>query len=145
VPNPASRETLERCKLDWSERERNAEAVALHRDLLRLRKTDPGFRLQLYGKVDGAVLAAQAFVLRYFVEAGQDRLLIVNLGADLRLIHTPEPLLAPPEGRSWQIIWSSEDPAYGGSGFLNPEAEDGWNIQAESAVVLSPLERITGG
>lgn len=141
VPNPASRDTLEACKLDWSEWERNSEAVALHRDLLRLRRTDPGFRLQLYGMVDGAVLAAQAFGLRYFVEAGQDRLLIVNLGADLHLVHVPEPLLAPPEGKSWQIIWSSEDPAYGGSGFVNPDKEDGWHIQGESASVLAPTER----
>ena len=137
VPNPASRETLEICKLDWSEWERNSAAVALHRDLLQLRKTDPAFRLQLYGKVDGAVLEAQAFVLRYFVEAGQDRLLIVNLGADLHLVHVPEPLLAPRVGKLWQIIWSSENPAYGGSGFVNPDREDGWHIRGESASVLA--------
>jgi maltooligosyltrehalose trehalohydrolase len=137
VPNPASRETWERCKLDWSEWERNAKVVALHRDLLRLRRSDPAFRLQLYGKVDGAALGAQAFVLRYFVEAGQDRLLIVNLGADLHLVHVTEPLLAPPAGKSWNVIWSSENPAYGGSGFVNPESKDGWRIQGESAIVLA--------
>jgi maltooligosyltrehalose trehalohydrolase len=111
--------------------------VEFHRDLLRLRRSDPAFRLQLYGKVDGAVLGAQAFVLRYLVEAGQDRLLIVNLGADLHLLHVPEPLLAPPAGKSWNVIWSSENPAYGGSGFVNPESKDGWRIQGESAIVLA--------
>jgi maltooligosyltrehalose trehalohydrolase len=96
--------------------------------------------MQSYGRVDGAVLATNIFVLRYFVEAGLDRLLVVNLGADLHLVHAPEPLLAPAEERSWQVLWSSEDPAYGGSGRVHPDAEDGWRIQAESAIVLAPTQ-----
>jgi maltooligosyltrehalose trehalohydrolase len=138
VPNPGKRETMERCKLDWSEWERNSQIVALHRDLLRLRHNDSAFRMQSYGKVDGAVLGASAFVLRYFVEAGQDRLLIVNLGPDLHLAQAPEPLLAPAEGKLWQVLWSSEDLSYGGSGFVHPDTTEGWQIQGESAVVLSP-------
>ena len=138
IPNPALRETLEMCKLDWSEWERNPEAVALHRDLLELRRTDPAFRMQSYGRLDGAVLGAQVFVLRYFVEAGQDRLLIVNVGADLHLTQAPEPLLAPPEGKLWQVLWSSDDPSYGGSGFIHPDTAEYWRIQGESAIVLSP-------
>jgi maltooligosyltrehalose trehalohydrolase len=110
--------------------------LALHRSLLHLRRSDPAFRMQLAGKVDGAVLGPNAFVLRYFVEAGQDRLLIVNLGAELHLVHAPEPLLAPPESKSWQVLWSSEDPAYGGSGFVNPEGAESWRLSPESATVL---------
>jgi maltooligosyltrehalose trehalohydrolase len=142
VPDPASRETLEMCKLDWEEWERNSHIVALHRDLLRLRHSDPAFRLQSNGKVDGAVLGPQAFVLRYFIEAGLDRLLIVNLGVDLILTHSPEPLLAPPEGRQWQVAFSSEDTAYGGSGYVNPDSEQGWRIQGESATVLLPAKSV---
>ena len=33
----------------------------------------------------------------------------------------PEPLLAPPEDTLWDILWSSEDPRYGGSGTAPPE------------------------
>jgi maltooligosyltrehalose trehalohydrolase len=138
VPDPASSATMESCKLDWSEYERNVEMLALHRSLLHLRRSDPAFRMQLAGKVDGAVFGPNAFVLRYFVEAGQDRLLIVNLGAELHLVHSPEPLLASPEGKRWQVLWSSEDPAYGGSGFLNPEGAESWLFPAESATVLLP-------
>ena len=139
VPDPAKRETLDVCKLDWSEWERNSHFVALHRDLLQLRHTDPAFRMQLYGRVDGAVIAPQVFVLRYFVEAaGQDRLVVVNLGADLDLRHAPEPLLAPAENKQWQVLWSSEDMKYGGSGYVNPDSEQGWQIQGESATVLAP-------
>ena len=45
-----------------------------------------------------------------------DRLLVVNLGRDLHLRQAPEPLLAPPEGRAWEMRWSSEDVIYGGCG-----------------------------
>jgi maltooligosyltrehalose trehalohydrolase len=138
VADPAKRETMEQCKLDWNEWERNSAIVALHRDLLRLRHSDPAFRMQSYGKVDGAVLGPSAFVLRYFVEAGQDRLLIVNVGPDLHLAEAPEPLLAPAEGKLWQVLWSSEDPSYGGSGIVHPDTDDNWRIQGESATVLSP-------
>ena len=138
VLDPAQRATMEACKLDWSEYQRNSEMLALHRDLLHLRHSDPAFRMQLLGKVDGAVLGPQAFVLRYFVESGQDRLLVVNLGADLHLSQAPEPLLAPPEQKRWQVLWSSEDAKYGGSGFVEPDSADGWRLQHESAVVLFP-------
>lgn len=138
VPDPALRSTMESCQLDWSEWERNANVVAMHRDLLQLRRSDPAFRMQSYGKLDGAVLSPQAFVLRYFVEVGLDRLLIVNLGPVLCLHEAPEPLLAPAEGKRWEVLWSSEDPNYGGSGFTQPDTDQGWLIQGESAIVLWP-------
>ena len=57
-----------------------------------------------------------AAVFRRGYRAGRDRLLLVNLGTDLTLAPMPEPLLAPLEDRAWQILWSSEQPAYGGGG-----------------------------
>src|SRR5690606_4685376 len=40
---PHDERAFVRSKLDWSERDRNAHVVALHRDLLRLRREDPVF------------------------------------------------------------------------------------------------------
>jgi maltooligosyltrehalose trehalohydrolase len=49
----------------------------------------------------------------------------------------PEPLLAPPSpGRRWTVIWSSDDPAYGGPGFSDLETDTGWHVPGESAYVL---------
>src|SRR5439155_21278952 len=62
LPDPAQLATFRRCVLDWSERERNVGAVAMFRDLLRLRREDPAFRAQRSGGVDGAVLGPSAFV-----------------------------------------------------------------------------------
>ncbi|HEV2845967.1 MAG TPA: malto-oligosyltrehalose trehalohydrolase, partial [Thermoanaerobaculia bacterium] len=101
VPDPASPETFERCKLDLTERQRHATCYAMHRDLLRLRREDPVFREQGKGHLDGAVLAPEAFVLRFFGRDAGDRLLVVNLGTDLDLEPAPEPLLAPLTGLRW--------------------------------------------
>jgi maltooligosyltrehalose trehalohydrolase len=75
-------------------------------------------------------------VLRFFGDGGDDRLLVVNLGRDLHLEVAPEPLLAPPAGRHWQVHWSTERPRYGGGDTPPLESEDDWNIPGEAAVVL---------
>jgi maltooligosyltrehalose trehalohydrolase len=138
IPDPAGKATFQSCKLDLSERRTNAHVYALHRDLLKLRREDAVFRAQRRGGADGAVLGEEAFVLRFFGDGGDDRLLLVNLGRTLRLTRVPEPLLAPPEGRAWAVLWNSEDPRYGTTGGVPPEdAEGEWTLPGESAVVLS--------
>ena len=144
IPDPREPSTFELCRLDLPERESHAPCYALHRDLLRLRREDPVFRAQGAGGLDGAVLTPEAFVLRYFSQGsqGDDRLLVVNLGRDLSLVPAPEPLLAPPEGACWEVVWSSEDPRYGGCGAPPPEdREGGWRLPGQAAVVLRPKER----
>jgi maltooligosyltrehalose trehalohydrolase len=132
--DPADRATFTRCVLDHGEKERHPEAYALHRDLIRVRRSDPVLTAPV--GFDGAVLGPQAFVLRYFGEEGDDRLLVVNLGPDLHLDPAPEPLLAPPEGKSWDVRWSSESRAYGGNGTAALDTDDSWQIPGEAAVLL---------
>jgi maltooligosyltrehalose trehalohydrolase len=142
LPDPADPRTFERCKLDLRERESHSDVYRLHADLLKLRREEPVFRAQRRGAVDGAVLGAQAFVLRYFGENGDDRLLVMNLGRDLHLDPAPEPLLAPPAGCLWETQWSSEDCPYGGTGTPPVDTEDdNWRIPGEAAVVLRPARR----
>jgi maltooligosyltrehalose trehalohydrolase len=138
LADPRSPETFEACRLDWGEFERNAEAVALHRDLLSLRRDDPAFARQQHHALDGAVLGPEAFVLRFFGEHDDDRLLIVNLGPDLYLRSIPDPLVAPPEGHLWQVRWSSEHPVYGGGGTPPIETDEGWHLPGHAAVVMAP-------
>src|SRR5262245_26634918 len=141
LADPGDRATFERCKLDLAERERHAWAMDLHADLLALRRDDPVLGGRKRCGLDGAVLAPEALVLRFFGD--EDRLLLVNLGRDLELASAPEPLLAPPAGQRWHVIWSSEDPRYGGCGAPPPEAENGeWRLVGHAAFVLAsrPLE-----
>ncbi|MBI1849473.1 MAG: malto-oligosyltrehalose trehalohydrolase [Planctomycetes bacterium] len=141
LPDPSDPRTFERSKLDHSERETHAEASALHRDLIRLRREDPVFGSQRANGLDGAVLDAHAFVIRFFGDAGDDRLLLVNFGRDLRLEPAPEPLLAPVKDEEWSVSWSSEDPRYGGHGTPPPERDGHWHIPGEAALVLAPTHQ----
>lgn len=134
--DPASPETFERCKLDLSERRTHAHAVALHRDLLRLRRDEAVFAAQSPGSVDGAVLHREAFALRFFDPQGDDRLLVINFGLALILSPVPEPLLAAPMSREWTLLWSSEDIAYGGDGTPPPIRCGAWHLPAHAALVF---------
>nr|WP_295833362.1 malto-oligosyltrehalose trehalohydrolase [uncultured Azospirillum sp.] len=140
LPKPQAEDSFTRCKLDHREREANAEVWTMHRDLLRLRRDDPVFAAQRTGGLDGAVLDDEAFVLRFFGEAeGDDRLVLVNLGRDLTLRALAEPLLAPPLDGAWRVLWSSEEPVYGGCGTPAVEQPDGaWRLPGHAALVLGP-------
>jgi maltooligosyltrehalose trehalohydrolase len=94
------------------------------------------------GAVDGAVLSERAFLLRYFSDHG-DRLLLINLGADLTLTPAPEPLLAPECDCSWERLWSSELPEYGGDGSPPSERSQSWWLPARSALVLKSVRQMS--
>ncbi len=138
---PYEIETFRRCKLDWSEREKNGALSNLHRDLIKLRREDSRLCRQSKGGIDGAVLRSESFVLRYFGEANDDRLLVVNLGSREELTPVPEPLLAPPADCTWEILWTSESRRYGGPGVVNIDPDEKWVLPAESALVFRPRRR----
>lgn len=138
LARPEDPDTFLASRLDHAEagREPHAGMLALHRDLLRLRREDPAFDQEEPGRIDGAVLGASSFLLRFFHPRG-DRLLLVNLGADRRFDAMPEPLLAPAAGRDWRLLWSSEDPRYGGTGTPEPAADAPWTLPGQTALLLA--------
>jgi maltooligosyltrehalose trehalohydrolase len=128
-----------RCKLDFSEREKNRGLYDLHIDLLKLRREDSRFGQQIPGGVDGAVLGPASFVLRYFSKENDDRLLVVNF-AECQILHSAsEPLLAPSLGHGWKTLWTSECPGYGGAGAAVTATQEQWSLPAEASVVLRPV------
>jgi maltooligosyltrehalose trehalohydrolase len=140
LPDPNDPKSFESCRLDFSERERHHTAYALHRDLLRLRHSDPVINAQRPNALDGAVIADNIFILRFFGDNENDRLLLVNLGIDCSLTAAPEPLLASPACGNWRILWSSEDVRYGGYGALPSENESRWFIPGKAAFLLAVSE-----
>jgi maltooligosyltrehalose trehalohydrolase len=137
VPDPNDPATFERSKLDFSERQRHAPWYALHQDLLRMRREDSVIAKQARDAVDGAVIGPQAFILRYFGDDDDDRLLVINFGADLNYRPAPEPLIAPSPRGPWRLIWSSDDPRYGGPGIIAPLTDEGWIIPGMSAFLYA--------
>ena len=152
LPDPRDRGPFARCKLDHAERER---ACAHGRPASRPAATAAGDCVRCAGRivirrrgpVGPRVRPAMVFARRppmRRLEHG-DRLLIVNLGAELSLTTLPEPLLAPPTAAGWTIRWSSEDPAYGGAGTAPVETDDGWRIPGQAAVLLASVCSHDGG
>ena len=139
--DPCARSTFDKCKLNHHERTLHTEELALHRDLLRLRKREPLISRQ-DRNFDSAVLPPEALIVRFFSkDFSEDLLLIVNLGTELRLTSPSCPLLAPPRKSEWTIYWSSEDTRYGGNGTAPLDTDGGWIIPAQSAVLLRPVQR----
>jgi maltooligosyltrehalose trehalohydrolase len=141
LPVPHDPRTFERCKLDHSERTKNRATVDLFRDLLELRRTDPIFAAQDATCLHGAVLGPRAFLLRFGTGSGDDRMVLVNLGADLDAGGKAEPLLAPPSGCEWNLIFSTESPKYGGGGTppLGPRGEQ--RLPGGCTLVFAPSAR----
>ncbi len=139
LPNPADPEIFQQCKLKLEERETHRHVYALHKDLLRLRRNEPLLAAQRRDRLDAGAVSRDAFVVRYFDDQDEDRLLVVNFGVDLHLNPAPQPLLAPPLDRQWNILWSSEDPRYGGSDTPPLDTDDNWRIPGEATVLLEAV------
>ena len=52
-------------------------------------------------------------------------------------IGTAEEELAPPPGTDWEILFSTDDPQYGGPGTAPLDTKD-WHIAGHAALVLRP-------
>jgi maltooligosyltrehalose trehalohydrolase len=140
IPDPGAETTFKSSKLDWQEVHTHADALAFHRDLLTLRRTDKVFAHPESFHLDGATLSEWAFVLRWFTDEGEDRLLIVNLHRELWFESIAEPLVAPPRGKQWELAWSSEEARYGGQGVISPIEDGGrgrWCLAAQSSTLLA--------
>lgn len=137
LPDPADPSTFAQSKLDWTEVERHSGIVALHRDLLALRRSDATFSQAIERRVDGAVLGSGALLLRYLTpDPAGHRLILLNLGQDLPMAVTAEPLLAPPDGHEWTLAWSSEHPDYDGAGRRPVDPRHFWMLPSDCAVIL---------
>jgi maltooligosyltrehalose trehalohydrolase len=133
IDDPTDAATFERSILDHDERGRHREAYALHCDLLSLRKE---LKVAEAAAVDAAPLSHEAWLVRYFDEAGADRLLLVNLGRDMVLPTVAEPLMAPVEDLTWRLRWTSEALSYGGSGTPEPLQDGLWRVQGHAALLF---------
>lgn len=135
--NPEQEETFQVCKLRFEDVASHHEIYNLHRDLILLRRSDLVINGKERRKIDGAVLSQSAFVLRYFGDKGDDRLLLFNFGPHFHLQPMPEPLIAPAEGARWHQQWCSEDIQYGGESTPPLISGEEWHIPAHAAILLT--------
>jgi maltooligosyltrehalose trehalohydrolase len=130
--------TFAASRLDWTEFEKNAHVVALHRDLLKLRQSEQAIgRAARERTLDASVLGPGALLVRFFGrEGGEDRVLLVNFGPDLYVDSIADPLFAPPKRLDWSLKWASEDPRYGGGGRRPADFNGRWVLSGDTALFL---------
>ncbi len=130
------------CKLQRdTSRATSACAITLHRDLLKLRRSDPVLaRLGTRDvEVESAAPTSGLVLIRYSAAAGH-RLIIVNLSHDV-LSSMNDALFAPPPKHQWQPMWHSEHPDYGGGGAPGFVETGRWLIRGGSATILGAAPR----
>jgi maltooligosyltrehalose trehalohydrolase len=116
APSPAlGKSAYDACRMQGGH-ERAARCRLLYRDLLSLRRDDPALGPHAV-RLSGTTCGERTLLLRFDgATAPSDRLLVVNLDADLDLASLPEPLVAAPAGCDWHASWCSEEVRYGGAG-----------------------------
>lgn len=140
IPDASDEATFLKYKLDFTEREKNAPQYLMHKDLIALRKSDLVFKSPSKYRIDGAVIGPESFIIRFFHEQNYDRLMIINLGTDFTYSPAPEPLIVAGQERGWQMLWSSENPKYGGKG-IPAFNIDKMNVPGHCALVLKAVKR----
>ncbi|MEX1021998.1 MAG: malto-oligosyltrehalose trehalohydrolase [Dehalococcoidia bacterium] len=114
IPDPQARETFERSRLDWSERDRepHASTLRLHRALLALRRDEPALRWSEGARQSAAAPDDASIVLRRDAAGGAAMLLVARLDGAGHLGEGAADLLAPPAGTGWAPVLSTEDPPF---------------------------------
>ena len=116
TPEVVGRPAFEACRLDHAFHPLADPSWRMYRDLTTLRREDASLGQRAL-RLAGSTLDDRTLLLRFIGRtAHEDRLLVVNLGADHDFARAPDPLVAPPELFEWSVLWCSEDPAYGGVG-----------------------------
>lgn len=139
-PDPCDINSFLKSKMRWEEKTQDGhrEMFLFHRDLLKLRQADSVFTAS--PKIDGASIANDLLLLRYFGPDDDDRMILCNFGMDYRR-SIPDPLFAPPTGKKWHKIFHSQHPLYGGVG-IPPDADPDkeWSVPGHTAIVYKSLK-----
>jgi maltooligosyltrehalose trehalohydrolase len=140
-PDPQDEETFRRCILDLSEREQplHREMYALHRELLRLRRSDPVLCVQDRWRLLAESPAPGVVAFERWDDDGRRRLVAVNFGEAFELSLDAQAWLGDARALSWQAVLSTAEQRFAGPGCdlgglaLRPGAAV--NFPARSAVL----------
>jgi maltooligosyltrehalose trehalohydrolase len=141
IPDPQAEATFARSKLRWEERERmpHAGVLALHRELLALRRSHPALLRRERGSWSVAA-AGGGLVLRRTGAAGEALLLVMSFDGPLSLDLASSGATRAPEGGRWELLLSTEEGRFGGEeegSLARLSAEGGLEAGGAGGVVLT--------
>ncbi|HEU0053150.1 MAG TPA: malto-oligosyltrehalose trehalohydrolase, partial [Longimicrobium sp.] len=116
IPDPQAPETFLRSKLRWEERGRmpHAGVLALYRELLALRRTEPALRRRDRASFAVAALGEHALALRREGADGSALLLVASFRGGVAVDLEERPETRPPGGARWELVLSTEEGRFGG-------------------------------
>jgi maltooligosyltrehalose trehalohydrolase len=142
LPVPNDIEGFNACRLDWRMTPKGRDARRLYTDLISLRRTDSV--LSALGtplvQVDSSAPTPKIALLRY-TSSSDTRLVLINLGPLIDCAMN-DPLLAPPAGHRWELVFCSEEIKYGGYGVHALDEEGPWRLQGHSGWLFRPVPRV---
>jgi maltooligosyltrehalose trehalohydrolase len=133
VPDPQARESFERSKLRWEERELQPHqgVLELYKDLLALRRTHPALQERSRSSFTVTPVGAGAVLLRRSAPTGETLMLAVSLKGGVQID------LGPATGGGWRPLLDSEAADYGGAGEPAPIDGEVLHLVGPRAVALS--------
>ena len=135
-----TRTLLQRANSDWNERNGTAHSATCIAICSGLPRKILTARLQIAGHGRWRGPERGKFPAQVLSEQNDDRLLIINFGRRHRLVPAPEPLLAPPSGCEWELLWSSSR-ALRRAGNSRYRDDDEWIFGQRKPLVLRPRLR----
>ncbi len=140
MPDPSDHTTFESCKLDFhNARGIHANTACTKTAPVATRR--PGIsaaRLPMDRRRGSRPSRVRTSLFRRHTRRLERPLAPGELRTRLYLDQTPEPLLAPPEGRAWAVLVVVGISPITAATAHPPEAVDGWRIMGEAAIVLAP-------
>jgi maltooligosyltrehalose trehalohydrolase len=117
IPDPQCEETFLHSKLPWDELSlcEHAQTLALYTEVLRLRKAIFGSLGRSRDSFKVAMVSDKAVAIRYGTSGDEAWAVVVSLTGG-GLPDLEKELLQLPPGRSWKIVFSSEEERFGGTG-----------------------------
>jgi maltooligosyltrehalose trehalohydrolase len=115
IPDPQAESTFLSSKLRLEERERNTGILELYRQLLALRRDDDVLKHNDRMKSHASAISAELVAVHRWWGM-QQRLLLANFGPELELKVRDIEAFAPVYFRPWNLMLSTTDEAFGGSG-----------------------------
>jgi len=114
IPDPEALSTFASSRLNWEERnlQPHAGILALYRDLINLRRTEPACKEKLNASLQTEALGENLLVLKRAVDDEFSLLVVACLKGQEKIILGTHPITRPPKEKRWRLLWTTEDTPY---------------------------------
>jgi maltooligosyltrehalose trehalohydrolase len=114
IPDPEALSTFTRSRLNWEEQslQPHAGILALYRDLINLRRTEPACKEKLNASLQTEALGENMLALKREVDDKFSLLVVACLKGQGKITLGTQSITRPPKEKQWRLLWTTEDTPY---------------------------------